>query len=1279
MKEVIYNKSLFLSLSILMSSFFLGAQTKEFVFSTSWDAQSSTCAPCDYNSTTAEVFTTITKNIAWRGDNEFTYEVEDVIYQTIDLPARYDKSLLPKELDLEVNFGKSRGENFLSVRYQPLIQRNGGVEIIKELSIKVNASTVNSEDSREVEFASSSVLASGDWYKIGIPSDGLYKLTYSNLSSLGIPVESINPKSINIYGNHQTELSHNNADYRPDDLLKNAILISGEADLSFDASDYVLFYAKGPDNVFANTFDFNARKNKIDSLTYYFIHIDPSDSPKRISSVSESPSPETKNVTTYNGYSLHEKNEENLLHSGDAWFGENLEGSELTTSFSLNVENRVTSEPVFLEAEIYSSMLSGTGGATIKVNGGVVDDIEILANGASTIAKRNATASTFTSASSSFNVEVEFYRTSPSGEAWVNYLLFNYRRHLRMGSDALIIRDMQSVGLGEVAKYSISNANSNTRVWEITDPANISLVNGSLSGSSYEFKMNADSLRTFLAYNSSQGKTPILSGKYLGKIPNQNLHALPQVDYLIITHESLRAQADRLADIHRNFGTTVHVVDIQKVYNEFSGGVSDPVAVRWMAKMFYDRSDLDPENSIKYLCLFGDGSYDPLNRLDDNNYLLPTYNSVEDGNQFYSSAFTSDDFFGILDDNESMSSSDLIDIGVGRIPVSDVNSAEQVVDKIDHYMNYGSMLYSNADGVQCGDDGYASTFGDWRNRLVLMADDEDSGQFILDCESMSDTTEKYFPEMNIVKVYLDAYKQIVTSGGGRYPDVEEAINQNMNKGALVFNYVGHGGETGLAHERVVTIPMIQNWANVNNMTVFISATCEFSRFDDPARVSAGEFTLTTPYGGAVGLLTTTRLVNIGTNTTMVRNMYTQLFKEEDGKALTLGEIIRRTKNLTAGDQNMRNFTLLGDPAMELGKPKPRIVTDSINGVSIAMETDSIKALSKITVKGHLENEMGELLNSYNGYVTPTVYDKWKTRYSLGQDPESPILPFETQNNIIYKGKSTVTNGEFEFTFVVPKDIDYAYGKGKISYYGNTENENNYGYDTSIVVGGVNPDGLDDEIGPEIELYMNDEHFVNGGMTNKNPLFIAHISDENGVNTTGNGIGHDITLILDGNTSDPIVLNNFYEADLDTYQSGKVNYQLSELEEGSHTITFKVWDVNNNSSESTLEFVVHNEEEIGISHLLNYPNPFTTNTDFYFEHNQVCNSLDVKVEIFTVSGKLVKTILQTVHSQGFRSDGINWDGRDDFGDRLGRGVYVYRLSIETEEGKKAEKIEKLVLL
>lgn len=1270
----------FLALTFITFCGSLWSQSFDFQFETKWNETEKKCIPCEYHEGTGEVFSTITEKIKARGKQQFENSEPELFFKEIELPTYFDKKVLPNSPSIKVSFSHAREENFVTVTYNPIINQGGVVRMVEKIEFNVSAEPILTADDREFDFASSSVLASGDWYKIGVTSSGIHKLDYTMLSDLGISVSGLNPAHINIYGNHIPELPIANWEDRPDDLVKNSIFISGEGDLSFDADDYILFYATGPENVSTGTSSFFPRTNKIDSLNYYFIHIDASDTPKRLSTINSIDDPVTHPVTSYTAYALHENNDVNLLKSGDGWYGEHFDGTIPNRSVSFSLENRETSEPVLFYTGYVAASKSGSSGMRVNVNGVEVDDIPAANIGGSyTVGTTQSSEVEFTSATSDLNVQLTFYRESPSAEAWLDYIRVNYIKRLRMGSQQLLVHDLRSVGTGNVAGYSISNASSAIAVWEVTDPYNARLVNGNLSGSNYNFNLSADSLRTYAAFYSNQAKAPIISGGQLGRISNQNLHGLSQVDYVIVTHSSLREQADRLANLHRNRGLSVHVIDVQNVYNEFSGGVSDPVAIRWMAKMFHERATVDPANTLKYLCLFGDGTYDPLDRIPNNNYLIPTYNSTESGTVDFITSFTADDFFGLLDDVEAMSANDALDIGVGRIPVSDLETARQVINKIEHYMNFGSTLYSDATGIQCDEDGFASTFGDWRNRIVLMADDENNGQFVSDCESLSDTTEIRHPEMNVVKIYLDAYKQIVTSGGQRYPDVEEAINQNMNKGALVFNYVGHGGETGLSLERVVSIPMIQSWANVNNMPIFISATCEFSRFDDPGRISAGETTLTTPFGGAVGLLTTTRLVYITVNTILVQNLYTVLFAEENGEALALGEIIRRTKNMTLGSNNMRNFALLGDPALKLGKANPRIVTDSVNGVSVTMETDTLKALSKITVNGHVEDEFGGVLSSYNGIVYPTVLDKRKVQQTLGQDVTSPVRSFDTQDNVIYKGKATVKDGEFEFSFVVPKDINYSFGKGKISYYADNGNFDNYGYDTSLVVGGVDPNGISDDIGPEVELFMNDESFVNGGLTDTKPLFLAKVRDENGINTTGNGIGHNITITIDGNTASPIVLNNFYEADLDTYQSGRVSYRLSELEEGPHQIVFKVWDVNNNSSEAVLDFVVVEEEEIGISHLLNYPNPFTTNTDFYFEHNQVCNSMDVKVEVFTVSGRLVKTILETVHTPGFRSEGINWDGRDDFGDKLGRGVYVYRLSIETDQGQKAEKFEKLVIL
>lgn len=1254
-------------------------QTKDFTFKTSWDTNKNRCFPCDYNDAVNKVYSSSTVEMGLRGDHLHSYQLVSVSYKEIDFPSFYDKSALPTDINLKVDFGSARKQNFVTVTFYPIILQAGTAKLVEEVIIQTESESISvGQFDRTATFASSSVLSSGEWYKIGVSKTGVHKIDQTLLSNMGVSVSGLNPNHINIYGNHFPQMPIDNNTFRHDDLVKNSIYINGDGDNSFDASDYILFYATGPDVESLNSTEIYRSKNELDSLNYYFIHISSADSPQRVGVTSSSTGTVTHSVSSFNDAVLHEQNTTNLLKSGQQWIGEQFD-VELSKSISISLPDVNTASPVSMKTSVASIIKSGTGDLQILVNGTQQDYISCSDLwGSLTEAMLNASLVNFTTSTPTLNLTLNFIRTSPASVAWLDYILFNYERNATLATDQILIRDLPSVGAGNVSQYSVSGSSSSSFFWEVTDPTNASFVQGNLAGSTYTFTLNSDSLRSIAAFNANQAYTPV----FVAKVENQNLHALPQADYIIVTHESLKPQADRLADLHRNKGTSVHVVEIQKVYNEFSGGISDPIAIRWIMKMFYDRAGGDPALMPKYLCLFGDGSYDPLNRIEGNNYLIPTYQSPGTFDKIsYAESFTSDDFFGLLDDLEQMLPSDMIDVGIGRIPASTLEEASHVVDKIEHYMNFGSYLYSGSGGVQCDDNGYASTFGDWRNKLVLMADDEDNGTFVADCESLSDSTEKLYPEMNIIKIYLDAYKQEITSGGQRYPEVVEAINQNITRGVLVFNYVGHGGETGLTLERTVTYSQIENWNNINNMCVFISATCEFSRFDDMERVSAGERTLTSPYGGAVGLLTTTRLVYISLNSEMVRKLYTVLFAEENGEPLGLGEIIRRTKNITSNQNNKRNFTLLGDPALKLGKPDPMIVTDSINGVSVTDPNDTLKALSKITVSGHVGDAGGNVFAGYNGIVYPTVYDKKKTKYTLGNDgpSESPVMPFDVQNNIIYKGKATVTNGYFKFSFVVPKDIDYSIGKGKISYYSHDASSNSYGYDTSVVVGDVDPNGISDDIGPEVTLYMNDPNFANGGITDESPIFIAEVSDENGINTTGNGIGHDITLIVDGNTADPIILNNYYEADLDTYQSGKVSYQFTELATGPHTLTFKVWDVNNNSSEATLEFFVVEEQEMAISHLLNYPNPFTTNTDFYFEHNQLCSSMQVKLEIFTVSGKLVKTIFENVNTTSFRSDGINWNGRDEYGDKLGRGVYVYKLSVETPEGKKASKLEKLVIL
>jgi hypothetical protein len=835
-------------------------------------------------------------------------------------------------------------------------------------------------------------------------------------------------------------------------------------------------------------------------------------------------------------------------------------------------------------------------------------------------------------------------------------------------------RNLTQFQPGFTGEYALSSLPSSGFVWDLSDKNHPKSISGNLSNGVFRFKTEFI-YKEFVASNGTSFFTP----EKVGEVSNQNLHGLEQVDFVIVTHSSFVSQANRLADLHRAQGTSTHVVTTDQVFNEFSSGAPDAVAIRMFAKMFHDRAILNPGTELKYLLLFGDGTFDPKNRVPNNNNLVLTYQA--DNSENYLSCYVSDDFFGMLDDNEALAANDLLDIGIGRILASDQTQAKQQVDKIEHYMKNGSSLFTSNNASCCLEFNSNSTFGDWKLKYVQIADDEENNYFIInDTEPQYNTVKSDNFEMNCDKLYLDAYPQQTTAGGQRYPDVYNAISDRIQRGALLVNYVGHGGEVGLAEERVVTIPQINDWSNINALNLFVSATCEFTKYDDPKRISAGEWVALNPAGGAIALMTTTRAVYFGVNTSVGNALFDNVFdRNADNSPLTFGEIMMKTKNDALDSDNKRSFTLIGDPALKIALPSLKVVTDSINGKSPQIEIDTLNALSKVRIKGHIEDGNGNIQSGFNGILVPSIFDKPKKLKTLGQDPNSQEIEFELQRNIVYKGKSSVVNGYFDFSFVVPKDIALSIGKGKISYYAYDSNVDAYGYDTNFRIGGIDPNGINDNEGPQLEVFLNDENFIDGSITDETPVLLVKAFDENGINTVGNGIGHDITAIIDGKSSDPIVLNEYYSSELNSYQSGEIRYQMSELEPGRHTVLVKVWDVNNNSSSIETSFVVKEKQTPVLSNVYNYPNPFTTSTEFMFEHNQSCSTLDVQVQIFTISGKLVKTINESANTVGFRNQGIMWDGRDDFGDQLGKGVYIYHLKVKNPDGQLAEKTEKLVLL
>lgn len=1216
--------------------------------------------------------------------NRWKFDIEDITLEnaeSIDLKTIEKFNLtIPSEPSFKVKNVNQRDQSLAVLELFPYVKVNQDVKRVKEITFKKSKYEVISMKTGH-QFADNSVLASGsgDWYKIKVTNSGIHRINYAFLESIGVDVDNINPEHINIYGNGFGKLPENNNEFRPDDLIKNAIHIQGEQDGSFDENDFILFYGRGPHKWNdAGSTGFRRELNIYSEHSSYFININSNATPKRIESAVLSQLEATNTVNDYNSYTIHERELVNLLKGGQRWYGE-LFDAELTQSFDFNIPNLIPGESAIVRA--FMACRQGGGAGTnfqVKYNGNIIGSSQFNASGSDSYSRTGLSTAPdqFNPTSSSFSLEVTFNRQNPSDFAYLDFIEINARSYLKFSGNQFIFRDKKSVGEGNVSTFSIEDFPQGGRVWEVTELGNPKQVNGQVSAGKFEFKVETDTLREFIAFRSSGYLTPVFDEK----IDNQNLHNLGYADYLIVTHPLFLNEANRLASLHSAQGISSHVVDINKIYNEFSGGTQDPTAIKFFTKMFYDRAEGDVEKMPKYLCLFGDGTYDPLDRVSNNNYMCPVYHTLS--SEGYVSTLLSDDYFAFLDDEESFSPSDVLDISVGRLVATTSEHATNLVNKIEHYMNNGSNLYSSA-GIVTDEDGFVSTQGDWRLRYTTIADDEENGYFINnDLEPAYEYVKANHPEMNPNKIYSDAFQQISTAGGQRYPDVNKEINRSIEAGTIMMCYVGHGGAAGAAQERIITIGQINDWTNISRLTLFVSATCEFGRIDDNERVSAGEWMALNPIGGAIALMTTTRAVYFSTNSITTARFFENVFlRDGERKPRTFGDIITDTKNsITQGSNNKRSFMLLGDPALKIALPYHKVVLDSVNGVAVTNQNDTLRALSKARLSGHLEDQFGNNLSGFDGVMQPSIFDKYQIQSTLGQDPASPVIEFEQQKSVLYRGRVSVKQGKFDFDFIVPKDIDYSFGEGKASFYAFTDDDNSAGgYSNSLIVGGVDTTGVDDNEGPEILLYLNDEDFVNGGLTDETPILIAKLYDESGINTVGNGIGHDITLIIDDQTSNAIVLNDFYEADLDTYKSGSVRYQLDKLEPGLHTLTFKAWDVNNNSSEEKLEFNVQERKDIALNNVLNYPNPFTTNTTFMFEHNQVHASLETQIQIFTVTGRLVKTIHEDVNTQGFRVEGIAWNGKDDFGDQLAKGVYVYRVKVRNADGETAQAMQKLYLL
>jgi hypothetical protein len=1204
--------------------------------------------------------------------------LSDVVFEKLDansLSKVLHLSNLPDTFVFKKYSGVSRKMNIINYSLLPVWRSKNSNEVyrITSFSINIPNTSIKKVLKKASITAQHSVLSNGKWYKIKLKDDGIYKITYAQLKNMGFS----NPGNVRIYGNGGGMLPKKVTGERAADLVEDAVQYD-------DANGFILFYGQSPNlwNYNAVAKHFYHSKHKFSDYSYYFL----TDYFGKGEQVSSSTEPQNTNidVTSFDDYDFHEADEVNLIRSGSEWYGDQLDVYN-PMSFNFNFPNIVNSSKIYFYYSIigisttpYSYFLFGISGNNYKSAYINLTNPNYFDGDFAQPASGNFN---FSETADNIPVNVSYINSGDLGATgYIDYFGFNVRRNLTFTGDQMQFRDINSVGTGNVARFIVNNASQNLAVWDVTNVCLPQSMNAALTNTTITFSASVDSLRQFIIFKTNSGfLNPIINGDDVGVVENQDIHGATNPDLIIVApqDDSILKQAQILADFRtKNDGYKVFLTTTDKIYNEFSSGKRDISAIRDMAKMFYERST--GENDMpKYLLLFGDGTYDNKTKNENNNNLIPTYQSPNSLNKTYS--YVSDDFYGWLDDADTLSDEEnLLDISIGRLPIKNGDEATAVVKKI---INYAST----------------STMADWRNILCFIADDGDIPVYpnlhIGQADPLADAISEKYPSRVIQKIYLDAYNFITTSVGQTAPDVNAAINNRVNKGALIVNYTGHGGETLLSHHAVVTTASVLSWKNFDKLPLFITATCEFGRFDDlniiiPSKqfatnTTAGEQVLLNPNGGGIGLFTAARLANAPDNIELNTYIFDTIFtKDRNGNYLRLGDVLRIAKNMEQGNPNRLIFAMLGDPSTLLAFPKGNgIKTDSINGIPVntlndTLLADTLHALSFARISGHIEDDNGNLQNGFKGYIYPTIYDKAEIRTTLGNSGNVPYK-YSASENILYKGFSSVSEGRFSFQFQVPKDIKYNFNNGKIVYYANDSISDMAGYTNKFIVGGIDSKANIDTVGPEIDLYMNNSNFIPGGITDPNPQLLVKLHDQNGVNMTGVGIGHDLTAIIDSDYSHLVNLDEFYQTELNDYTSGSALYPLYNLVPGEHVIKVIAWDVYNNSSEKEITFRVIQSNNLVISHVINYPNPFTNFTNFVFEHNWSDEAINIEIKIFSFSGQIVTILNYRDLSMGYRTIPLQWNGTNSSGSRVKPGIYLYKILVTTKSGKHAESYGKMV--
>lgn len=1243
-----------------------------------------------------------------------TYQVKLDQFVWEELPAKDIKDLKINSLSsspkTSINYFFNETENAENANVTVETVKTDKNKIYKLISFNISPTSKKIADLYKRTNKNGSTenpLKSGTFYKIKVDKSGIFKITKQFLQQNGINVSSINPKNFRIYGNGGLMLPEVNQDSRYSALQEDAIQVIGEEDGVWNDSDYALFYAQGPNGY--NLFNFaNGNGNKkteyrgdksentvniYEDFSYYFINFDIG-AGKRVQTVDSSLPQEL--ITRYDDYQFINEEKSNLIKLGRIWTGDAIPNNR---EIVFNTRSPIRSDdPIMFRTRVIGYNAQ-SGKITTSFNGN--SNQTSLSSTAENYVPIIYNETIFEQSGNSlkFNYTTDI-SGNPNASFYFDYAEVQYKEDLNFNNTQMNFRDFSIIeGTGELYGFSISNASGIEQVWDVSDVTNAKkVVNKNSQNSVFSFGYTANSNtfnNEFAAFKNASAFEP----GFVGRIDNQDLSSLTNVDYLIITQPSFTGQAQRLATYHQSKnGYKVQVVDINKIYNEFSSGSKDITAVRdFVTKLN------TPAGSLKYVLLLGDTSYDFKNRVANNTDIIPSYQSENSAD--VKGSYVTDDYFVMTKPQTVTDVYQILpDLPIGRLPADNAQEAKTLVDK--------TLAYHNALP------GQSSPFGEWRMKLDFVADDDADGDgpgsvgkpfhnLVDNSIKLNFETNSDKPEYNIRKLYLDAFPAVTSAGGQRFPQVNQAITNDMGNSLYLF-YFGHGGINGWAQERVLTSTEVQGFNNFTSVysrfPLVSTITCEFTLWDEPSTNSVGEQLMKLTTGGAATMITSSRAISVDYGRKFTSLFTDNLFKLYDDDFHNLGDAHLKAKKeynalhnsgSSAIDHLRVNF--LGDPAMKLSRPKRLLQIDNIE----TPVPGKIRALDFVKVKGHVKKADGTLDNSFNGRVAINIFDKKIKKTTLNNDNISdlnPKLTYDEEPSAIVKASGTVVNGNYIVEFYVPKDINYEVGSGRILAYADNKSFDVFTNQVQSV-GDINPDGINDAEAPGVNLYMNNINFANGGITDQNPMLLACVKDNFGINSTGAGIGHDITFVLDGDIINTTSVNDYFASgdgngcsftDLKDYQKGSVTFPLKSLTPGEHQLVFKVWDINNNSTSSTLNFVVKDESEkkLTVNRLLNWPNPFTNKTYVQFEHN--CDDiLDVNVQIYTITGKIVRTLSSSITAepflQGFRTprQAIEWDGKDDFGDTVAKGTYIFKIFARSQNQEKcsgsATAVEKMVLL